>query len=114
CETSRPAWAAREAFSAHVLTDYQNRKLPTALQHNQRSWGGMAWNFSISKPKPMRPSPQGSLRTCTTRAVQRISGAEFPVTYAGMRSVASMVIPTCSGAEDAKKNPPRQNFRVSE
>src|SRR5229473_1638903 len=61
----------------------------------------------------MRPSPYGSLRTWTTRAVQRISWAEFPVTSAGIRRVASMGIPTCRGADDAKKNPPRETFRAS-
>src|SRR5437879_11968882 len=30
-----------------------------------------------------------------------------------MRSVASMGIPTCRGAEEAKKNPPRETFRAS-
>ena len=50
---------------------------------------------------------------CTTRALQRISWVEFPVTSAGMRSVASMGVPTCSGADEAKKNPPRDTFRAS-
>src|SRR5712692_9992337 len=30
-----------------------------------------------------------------------------------MRRVASMGIPTCRGADDAKKNPPRETFRAS-
>src|SRR5713226_7469620 len=61
----------------------------------------------------MRPSPYGSLRTWTTRAVQRISCAEFPVTSAGIRRVASMGIPTWRGADEAKKKPPRETFKAS-
>src|SRR5882762_11246553 len=50
---------------------------------------------------------------CTTRAVQRISSEAFPVTSAGIRTVASRGIPTCSGAEEAKKTPPRDIFSAS-
>src|SRR6266849_6607902 len=50
---------------------------------------------------------------CTTLALHRISCEALPVTSAGIRRVASRGIPTCSGAEDAKKNPPRDIFSAS-
>ena len=61
----------------------------------------------------MRPSPNGSLRACTTLAVQFVSCGASPVTSFGMRKVTSSGIPTCSGADDAKKNPPRETFNAS-
>jgi hypothetical protein len=102
-------------FSYCGQTDSGNLGLTTPFQTAQRSWAeaGTAWNLSISAPNPMRPSPYGSLRTWTTRAVQRISCEEFPVTSAGIRSVASIGIPTWRGADDAKKNPPRETFNAS-
>jgi hypothetical protein len=49
----------------------------------------------------------------TTRAVHLVSSALFPVTSAGIRKVASIAVPICSGAEKAKKNPPRETLIAS-
>jgi hypothetical protein len=50
---------------------------------------------------------------CAIRAVQFISFAAFPPTSIGILSVTSNRIPTCSGADEAKKNPPRETFNAS-
>ncbi len=45
--------------------------------------------------------------------MQFVSCIVVPVTSNGIRSVTSSCIPTRSGAEEAKKNPPRETFSAS-
>lgn len=111
CSPARQCRGRKKAAGCRGVRQDDTRPYP-GFQLVQRSPCALC-SFSISAPKPMRPSPYGSFRTCTTRAVHRVSSGFAPVTSLGIRMVASIGIPTCSGAEVAKKNPPFEMFSAS-